>query len=93
MCIDELYRCIGQTVTIFTASGGASGCGFTGVLTYVSPQFVTLVNQFGAPPSNPLSEAVCCRGNSGCAEDSGRRSGSACDIPTNMIAGFCHSAF
>lgn len=59
MSLDELCRFIGQTVTIFTTSGGASGCGFTGVLLRVNPCYVTLVNRLGTPPANPLSEVVC----------------------------------
>lgn len=30
--LDNLLRYVGQTVTIFTTSGGISGSGFTGVL-------------------------------------------------------------
>ena len=59
MSLEELCRYIGQTVTIFTTSGGASGCGFTGVLLRVNPCYVTLVNRLGTPPANPLSEVVC----------------------------------
>ncbi len=50
---------IGQTVTIFTTSGGASGCGFTGVILTVNCNFVRLVTQQGTPPSNPLSHSIC----------------------------------
>ena len=92
MCIEELYRCIGQTVTIFTTSGGASGCGFTGVLIYVSPQFVTLVNRVGIPPANPLSNTVCDRRDPQGTDDYIYRIGSVCDIPTDRIACFCHNA-
>ena len=77
MSLEELCRYIGQTVTIFTTSGGASGCGFTGVLLRVNPCYVTLVNRLGTPPANPLSEVVCGDrrwGRDGC-RDSGRDSG------------------
>ena len=55
----HLFEFIGQTVTIFTTSGGASGCGFTGVILSVNCNFVRLVTQQGTPPSNPLSEGIC----------------------------------
>jgi hypothetical protein len=92
MCIEELYRCIGQTVTIFTTSGGASGCGFTGVLIFVNPQFVTLVNRFGLAPTNPLSDTISSQREMRNTDDYVYRIGSVCDIPVNMIASFCHNA-
>lgn len=98
MSLEELSRFIGQTVTIFTTSGGASGCGFTGVLIRVNPSFVTLVNRLGTPPANPLSEVICGdRGNGrGCKDDHDDRCihtvGSICDIPVCKIAAFSHTA-
>lgn len=98
MTLEELRRFIGQTVTVFTTSGGASGCGFTGVLLRVNPCFITLVNRLGSPPTNPLSEEIC--GERGA--DRGLRDrkemriytvGSVCDIPVDRIAAFCHNAF
>ncbi|MHB8130791.1 MAG: hypothetical protein ACYDEX_17505 [Mobilitalea sp.] len=50
---------VGETVTIFTTSGGASGCGFTGVILSVNPCFVRLVTEQGLAPSNPLAENIC----------------------------------
>jgi len=100
MTLDELYRYIGETVTIFTTSGGASGCGFTGVLLRVNPCFVTLCNRIGVAPSNPLSEEICGRRRDGRDERDERewdemhiiRVGSVCDIPIDRIAAFCHNA-
>ena len=93
MSLEELCRFIGQTVTVFTTSGGASGCGFTGVLLRVNPCFITLVNRLGTPPRNPLSEEIC-----GDRRDNGRRDstpiftvGSVCDIAVDKIAAFCHN--
>lgn len=40
---DSLCRYIGQTVTIFTTSGGLSGCGFTGVLVAVNDTCATFI--------------------------------------------------
>lgn len=50
---------IGQTVIVFTTSGGPSGCGFEGVLMDVNCKFIRLSNHQGTPPANPLSESVC----------------------------------
>ena len=94
MTIEELNRYIGQTVTIFTTSGGASGCGFTGVLLRVNRCFVTLVNRLGTPPNNPLSETICGdRGNGRYPDEKPVYFvGSVCDIPVDKIAAFCHNA-
>ncbi len=93
MLLEELCRYIGQTVTIFTTSGGASGCGFTGVLLRVNPAFVTLVDRFGTPPANPLAENICGdRREQRNHEECMFMVGSVCDIPTNKIASFCHNA-
>ncbi|WP_228353648.1 hypothetical protein [Variimorphobacter saccharofermentans] len=57
--VDHISEFIGETVTIFTTSGGASGCGFTGFLLSVNSCFVRLVTDQGLPPSNPLAENIC----------------------------------
>lgn len=49
----------GETVTIFTASGGVSGCGFTGVVLSVNPCFVRLVTEQGMAPTSPIAENIC----------------------------------
>ena len=41
--VDSMCRHIGQTVTIFTTSGGLSGSGFTGVLLSVDCNCVRLL--------------------------------------------------
>lgn len=65
--IRELSRYYGETVTIFTTSGGESGRGFTGVLIGVSSDpFVKLLSQFGPGPGCALGsfcDRNCC-GNS-----------------------------
>lgn len=68
--VSHLYNFIGQTVTVFTTSGGPSGCGFSGVLLSVNCNFLRLSTQIGTPPSNPLSETICgdfgnCNNNGG----------------------------
>jgi hypothetical protein len=61
----DLARHIGQTVTIFTTSGGESGEGFTGVLASVNRGFVRLITNIGSAPG-------CALGN--CCTDERRRS-------------------
>lgn len=46
----ELQSHIGQTVTIFTASGGESGRGFTGVLLEVREDTIRLLTRPASPP-------------------------------------------
>lgn len=100
--LNELASNIGQTVTIFTTSGGQSGRGFTGVLTTVNPSFVRLVTNIGPAPGCALGN--CCDpyprngGNvQGTAAqgrfDCGRGDlGSIVDIPVDRIAAFVHNA-
>jgi hypothetical protein len=54
----NLARHIGQTVTIFTTSGGQSGRGFTGILASVNEDFVRLITQIGPAPGCALGN--CC---------------------------------
>ena len=56
-CCEALLRFIGQTVTIFTASGGLSGSGFTGVLLSVDEGCIRLLTSFGLPPACPIGSA------------------------------------
>lgn len=57
--IKHIAEFTGKPVTIFTTSGGASGCGFTGVVLTVNCEFVRLVTQQGTPPGHPFNEALC----------------------------------
>lgn len=63
----DLARHVGQTVTIFTTSGGESGEGFTGILASVNRGFVRLIIQLGSAPG-------CALGN--CCTDERRRESS-----------------
>jgi hypothetical protein len=74
--VRSLARNIGQTVTIFTTSGGESGRGFTGVLASVNCDFVRLITQIGPAPGCALGnccdeECHCGRGH----DDRDRRDG------------------
>jgi len=57
--IESMARYIGQTVTIFTTSGGLSGNGFTGVLAAICDGNVKLITDIGAPPACPVGSACC----------------------------------
>lgn len=57
---EDLARYVGQTVTIFTTSGGISGGGFTGVLIACDPRVVRLICDMGAPPACPIGSACTC---------------------------------
>lgn len=102
--IFDLCRYIGETVTVFTASGGASGCGFSGVLLSVNRCFIRLLTREGTAPANPLSEEICDEfenvgpgiGRKGCNGMQKMKEefmvGSVCDIPIDKIVSFCHNA-
>lgn len=57
--IRNMSRFIGETVTIYTTSGGESGRGFTGVLIGISRDpFVRLLTEIGSAPGCALGS--CC---------------------------------
>ncbi|EPR08022.1 hypothetical protein [Ruminiclostridium papyrosolvens] len=72
---------IGQTVTIFTSSGGQSGSGFTGVLIAVNPVFVRLITRIGPPPGCSLGNAC-----------TGFKPGYGYDGSTGVGGGCCSSS-
>ncbi|MDD3706116.1 MAG: hypothetical protein PHC45_08665 [Clostridiaceae bacterium] len=92
---DLLQDRIGETVTIFTTSGGMSGCGFTGVVLAVNQCFVRLITQLGAAPGCALGS--CCGvpvGGYGGYGGYGNVStvGSVTDIPLDRIAAVVSNA-
>lgn len=98
--VDHLEEFIGETVTIYTTSGGESGDGFTGVVLSVNSAFVRLITRIGPAPGCALGSSCCNgsrrrRGSRGHGdEDNGGRSrvGSVTDIPIDRIASFVHNA-
>ncbi len=95
---EDLCRYIGQTVTIFTTSGGCSGSGFTGVLVSVSDCVVRLLVSAGEAPACPIGSSCSGYGynnnynysnSGGCC---GNPLGAIAVIPTNSIAAFTHNA-
>jgi hypothetical protein len=102
--VADLQRHLGQTVTIFTTSGGESGDGFTGILASVNNNFVRIITQIGPAPGCALGN--CCDerrdrefgfegtelGGQGRASCRVRNLGSIVDIPIDRIAAFVHNA-
>lgn len=95
---------IGETVTIFTTSGGQSGAGFTGVVLGVYPTFVRLITKIGPAPGCALGNA-CCYGHGygysgyGAGYGAGQYTqglvntvGSVTDIPIDSIAAIVRNA-
>ena len=91
---DLLSNYIGETVTIFTTSGGDSGSGFTGVILSVNPCFVRLVTHIGPAPGCALGNA--CNGYGGYGAGNGyggvRTVGSVTDIPLDRIVAVVSNA-
>ena len=93
---ESMMRYIGQTVTIFTTSGGLSGSGFTGVLICVDCNVVKLLADIGAPPACAVGSACTGNfgpcGNMGAFNYPGNPLGAVVVIPTCAIAAFTHNA-
>lgn len=98
---DLLSNYIGETVTIFTTSGGDSGSGFTGVILSVNPCFVRLVTHIGPAPGCALGNACCGYGSYGMGGYGGGYGsgyanvstvGSVTDIPLDRIVAVVSNA-
>ena len=76
--LDNLLRYIGQTITIFTVSGGEAGSGFTGVLFNVSKDHLKLITEVASPPDCKLEDNISL--------------GSITDIPIDKIVAFVHNS-
>ncbi|MDL2248852.1 hypothetical protein LJB89_04065 [Tyzzerella sp. OttesenSCG-928-J15] len=99
--VESLARYVGQTVTIYTASGGMSGEGFTGVLAYVGNDCIKLITGIGAAPACSIGSSCTGWGNNnsyggyggyGGFGYSGNWLGSVTEIPICKIACFTHNA-
>lgn len=93
---DNLRRFIGETVTIFTTSGGCSGRGFTGVLITVTDDYVRLITRIGPAPTCPFGNRFSGYGGYGGGYGGGsggclNNIGSAAEIPIDRIASFVHN--
>ena len=96
--MDSMFRYIGQTVTVFTTSGGLSGSGFTGVLLSVDCNNIRLLCDIGAAPGCPIgSSCTNVMGpygmiNNNCSQFVGNPLGAVAVIPICSIACFTHNA-
>jgi hypothetical protein len=91
--VEHLSRFTGETVTIFTKSGGMSGCGFTGVILHVNSCFCRLITCVGPAPGCALGNACSrCSTGFGTRRWDRRTVGSVVDIPIDSIASFVHNA-
>lgn len=82
---ESLLKFIGQTITIFTTSGGISRYGFTGVLIQVSLDQIKLLTEIQTAPQISFKES-----SSNEKEDE-ITLGTAVNIPINKIAAFIHN--
>lgn len=83
-----LARHIGETVTIFTKSGGQSGCGFTGVILGVNDCFVRLITRIGPAPGCSLGNA--CGYSDMDNKDMDNNYGYGCGYTQNYGGGYGH---
>ncbi|NLO47338.1 MAG: hypothetical protein GX111_03310 [Clostridiales bacterium] len=87
-----LSKYLGETVTIYTTSGGPSGQGFTGLLMSVCDRFVRIVTHIGTTPACALGSACACPGRGNRGGNQFFSTGSVTDIPIDTIAAFVHNA-
>jgi len=80
---DAIRDNIGNTVTVYTSSGGVSGYGFTGLLTDTDNCNIKLVTSPPAPPASPFLNT---RRYNGCFNPSG----SIAIIPIDQIVAFVY---
>lgn len=85
---ESLCENVGRVIIVFTNSGGASGCGFTGLLVCANDRFVKLITTLPSAPPHPFA-----KGNRG--PGWGRTSSCGCSrfgtsviIPTDHIVSF-----
>ncbi|MGB8451641.1 MAG: hypothetical protein WCD89_04845 [Anaerocolumna sp.] len=90
--IPHISKFVGQTVTVFTTSGGLSGSGFTGVVLAVNCDFIRLVIKQGSAPINPLNVGYDDGCNGRKYRDCCYRAGAVVDIPFDRISSFVHNA-
>jgi hypothetical protein len=72
----SMEKRIGQTITIFTTSGGDSGSGFTGVLLGVGRDHIRILSRLASGPGTYGDISL----------------GAVTNIPVDKIAAFVHNA-
>lgn len=85
--IQSLNFNTGRVITVFTQSGGASGCGFTGLLVRADCDFIKLVTELPCAPSHPFG-LNSNNGRFGRSRCCGNEFGTTVIIPINMIVSF-----
>ena len=88
---DSLKRSVGQVVTIFTASGGASGSGFTGLLVWADCDCVKLITTLPSAPPYPFSGCACATNRWDSGNNCNSRFGTVAKIPVCQIVSFIAS--
>lgn len=93
----HMSQYIGMTVTVYTASGGESGCGVTGILIVCADSYVRLLTQPASAPERPQGLCRTCPFYAVCSARKTQRPQGAClgamvDIPVEHITIFVHSA-
>jgi hypothetical protein len=85
--IQSLIKYIGQTITIYTVSGGESGSGFTGVLLDVKNDYIKILSEIASPPDfiSDTDEKEINQNNEALSL------GTITNIPINKIAAFVHN--
>ncbi|WP_243159346.1 hypothetical protein [Clostridium sp. cel8] len=101
--LDNLNNYIGKSITIFTASGGESGSGFSGVLMDTNKYFLRLITKIGPAPDCSLGNSCDSSSDSdptdGCYNNcpnyhnskNNNNFGSLVDIPIDKIVAFVHN--
>jgi hypothetical protein len=90
--MNSLRRYIGQTITIYTISGGASGSGFTGVLLDVCKDHIKILTGIASAPDCSLGSSCMPRDNNVIRSASKDISlGSMTEVPLDKIAAFIHN--
>jgi hypothetical protein len=82
---ESLIKFIGQTITVFTTSGGISGHGFTGLLLKVSLDQIELLTKMQSAPQIFFKDSFS-------NEEGDEVSlGTSTNIPISKIAAFIHN--
>ncbi len=84
--LEELRDNIGKVITVFTASGGCTGRGFTGLLVRVERDFIRLITSIPSAPCHPFGIRSGNLFDDGC--ECRRRFGTVLIIPIRQIVCF-----
>jgi hypothetical protein len=86
----------GETVTVFTTSGGQSGSGFTGATAGFHNDYMRLISEIGQGPGCALGNCCeSCHGYDNAGMNcgwGGNRFGTIVDIPYDKVVAYVHNA-